>query len=150
MPQPSTATDAQLQQFFESTKAQFCPSGTVVAHILVKTKAEADAVEAALAQGADFATLAAQKSTDTGSATRGGLVACTDSQQFTQLAASFRAGADSVPLEAILAAMTPEQRQRFTKYVSDDVACLPARQHGPGARPGEPADTGANPGQLRH
>ncbi len=42
-------------------------------------------VESALASGTDFATLAKQQSTDTGSASRGGLVACTDSQQFTQL-----------------------------------------------------------------
>lgn len=108
LPQPSTATDAQLQQFFESTKAQFCPSGTVVAHILVKTKAEADAVEAALAQGADFATLAAQKSTDTGSASRGGLVACTDTQQFTQLAASFRTAATATPVGSVSAPVQTE------------------------------------------
>lgn len=122
LPQQSAATDAQLQQFFESTKAQFCPSGTVVAHILVKTKPEADAVEAALAQGADFATLAAQKSTDTGSATRGGLVACTDTQQFTQLAASFRTAATATPVGTVSAPVQTEFGFHVIKVAPWDLA----------------------------
>jgi parvulin-like peptidyl-prolyl isomerase len=103
LPQQAAASDAALQQFFESSKAQFCPSGTVVAHILVKTKAEADLVEAKLAQGESFADVAAKNSTDTGSATRGGLVACTDSQQFTQLDAAFQAAATATPLGSVSA-----------------------------------------------
>jgi parvulin-like peptidyl-prolyl isomerase len=122
LPQASSATDAQLQQFFETTKAQFCPSGTVVAHILVKTKAEADAVEAALAQGTDFATLAAQKSTDTGSASRGGLVACTDTQQFTQLAASFRTAATATPVGSVSAPVQTEFGYHVIKVAPWDFA----------------------------
>ena len=122
LPQKSTATDAQLQQLFESTKSQFCPSGTVVAHILVATKAEADAVEAALAQGADFATLAAQKSTDTGSASRGGLVACTDTQQFAQLAASFRTAASATPVGSVSAPVQTEFGYHVIKVAPWDFA----------------------------
>lgn len=103
LPEQSAATDAELQQFFESSKAQFCPSGTVVAHILVADRAAADLVESALAQGTDFAALAAQQSTDTGSAARGGLVACTDTQQFSQLDEAFRTAAAATPVGTVSA-----------------------------------------------
>ncbi len=103
LPKPAAASDAALQAFFESSKAQLCPSGTVVAHILVATKAEADTVETLLAQGTDFATLAAQKSTDTGSSGRGGLVACTDSQQFSQLDPTFQAAVTATPVGSVSA-----------------------------------------------
>jgi PPIC-type PPIASE domain len=108
LPQPSVGTEAELQQFFESTKSQFCPSGTVVAHILVATKAEADLVETALANGTDFAALAKQQSTDAGSASRGGLVACTDSQQFSQLAEPFRNAALATPVGTVSAPVQTE------------------------------------------
>ncbi len=57
-------------------------------HILVDTEAEALEVAAALRAGADFATLAAQRSTDTGSAVNGGIIepapgaACFDTASF--------------------------------------------------------------------
>ena len=53
-----------------------CPSGRDVSHILVKTLPEANAVEAKLASGTDFATLARSTSTDTGSASQGGELGC--------------------------------------------------------------------------
>lgn len=46
------------------------------AHILVDTEAEANEVAAELAAGADFATLAAERSTDPGSAIAGGVLPC--------------------------------------------------------------------------
>jgi hypothetical protein len=59
-----------------------CPSRRFVAHILVSSAAEAAAIKAQLAAGADFATLAAQQSLDTGSAARGGELGCIDGQSF--------------------------------------------------------------------
>ncbi len=93
---PKPPSDASLLKTFDTSKAQLCPSGQVVAHIQVKTQQEAEAIEAQLAAGADFATLANQLSTDTGSGPVGGLVACTASDQYNQLPASFRKGADLV------------------------------------------------------
>ena len=57
-------------------KEQFaCASGVAVAHILVKTEAEANTILRELGEGGDFATIAAQKSTD-GSAAKGGDLGC--------------------------------------------------------------------------
>ena len=58
-----------------------CVSKIQVAHILVKTKAEADAIEASLAAGGDFGAIAKKKSTD-GSAAKGGDLGCFTKGQF--------------------------------------------------------------------
>lgn len=47
-----------------------------VSHILVDTEADAKAIQAELRAGADFAELAAQRSTDTGSGAQGGALGC--------------------------------------------------------------------------
>jgi foldase protein PrsA len=66
-------TDDVLQKYFESNKASYgTPEQVKASHILLATKAEADAVLAELKKGADFATLASQKSTDPGSKDNGG------------------------------------------------------------------------------
>jgi foldase protein PrsA len=66
-------TDAVLQQYFEANKANYgTPEQIKASHILLGTQAEADAVLAELKKGADFATLANQKSTDPGSKGKGG------------------------------------------------------------------------------
>jgi parvulin-like peptidyl-prolyl isomerase len=122
LPQPVAATDAVLQQILDTTKSQYCPSGKVVAHILVKTKEEADAIEAQLAQGADFATLAKEKSTDTGSGATGGLVACTDTQQYQQLDQTFRAAADATPLGSISAPVQTQFGYHIIKVAPWDLA----------------------------
>ncbi len=77
-------TDADARAYFDQNKAQICPSGKTVAHILVKTKAEADAIEAQLAAGGDFAALAKAQSTDAGSGAQGGALGCLGAQQFVQ------------------------------------------------------------------
>jgi hypothetical protein len=72
-----------------------CPSHRFVAHILVATLADAQAVKTALAGGGDFATLARQRSTDAASAVRGGELGCLDSQQFV---AAFAQAAQTLPI----------------------------------------------------
>lgn len=53
-----------------------------VSHILVETEDEANEVLDELGAGADFPTLAQQRSIDPGSATQGGVLACTPTSQF--------------------------------------------------------------------
>lgn len=54
------------------------------AHILVETEAEAQAIVDELDDGADFAELAAQRSTDPGSAADGGVLPCAPTSSFAQ------------------------------------------------------------------
>ncbi len=66
-------TDAVIQAYADENKDAIAAQKKVRAsHILVATKEEADAIEADLKAGKDFAELAKAKSTDTGSAVNGG------------------------------------------------------------------------------
>jgi len=80
-----------------------CPSRRFVAHILVSSQAEALVIQAQLAAGADFATLARQHSIDGASAVRGGEVGCLDNQQFVngfeQVAQTQPIGQVSAPVQ---------------------------------------------------
>jgi len=68
-----TVSDAQIKDYFAKNHAQFDqPKQVRARHILVKTKAEADSIEAQLKSGADFATLAKKYSMDPGSKDKGG------------------------------------------------------------------------------
>jgi hypothetical protein len=60
-----------------------CASGRYVSHILVATQEQADAIEAQLAAGADFAELAKAKSTDS-SGSDGGQLGCLDDSTFVE------------------------------------------------------------------
>ena len=62
--------------------AEYCASGKVVRHILVKNRDEATAAQAELAAGRDFAAVAAEKSTDPGSKNDGGALGCAENGQF--------------------------------------------------------------------
>lgn len=73
--------EAALRELYESEQARFTtPAERKASHILIKTdersddaaKEEIDALAEALAQGADFATLASEQSEDAGSASDGG------------------------------------------------------------------------------
>jgi parvulin-like peptidyl-prolyl isomerase len=75
-------TQAQMLDYYTKNVGSLCPAGFNVAHILVSTLAAAQAIETQLAGGADFATLAKQKSIDTGSAKNGGSLGCLASGEF--------------------------------------------------------------------
>ena len=67
-----TFTEAEAKAYYDDNQAQFTvPAGRSVRHILVATKAEADAVRAE-ATLANFGELAKAKSTDKGSGAQGG------------------------------------------------------------------------------
>ena len=66
-------TDADIQAYYDENKSQFAqPASREVRHILVKTKAKADDIHQQLENGADFAQLAKQFSTDPASKNEGG------------------------------------------------------------------------------
>jgi parvulin-like peptidyl-prolyl cis-trans isomerase-like protein len=75
-----------------------CPSHRFVAHILVASLADAQAVQAQLAAGADFATLAGQRSIDRVSGAQGGELGCLDSQSFV---AAFQQVAQTQPIGVV-------------------------------------------------
>lgn len=71
--QQINVTDAQINDYVKANKVSLGQTAQVhAAHILVKSKAQADAIEAQLKKGADFAALAKQYSQDTGSKIKGG------------------------------------------------------------------------------
>ena len=75
-------TDAEVEKYYEEKKAtQYSqPESREVRHILVKTKAKADDLEAQLKDGADFGALAKKFSEDTGSKANGGKLTITKGQ----------------------------------------------------------------------
>jgi parvulin-like peptidyl-prolyl isomerase len=102
-------TDEEVRAEFERQLADFkaqCPSGKFAAHILVATEEEANQIVAELAAGADFATLARERSTDTASAQTGGeLLQCYDASQYVP---EFATAADALPLGEISAPVQSE------------------------------------------
>jgi hypothetical protein len=103
-PVTDEAVQAAYEQFVEQQAAS-CPSGRFVAHILVDTRAEADALAAQLAGGADFTELARANSTDTASGANGGELGCLDGQQFVP---EFAQVASSAPLDEVSAPVESE------------------------------------------
>lgn len=66
-------TDADIQAYYNANLDAFSqPEQVRASHILVETKAEADAIYKQLKNGADFAEIAKSKSIDTGSGSNGG------------------------------------------------------------------------------
>jgi hypothetical protein len=85
--------DAQL--FAVYRYYQTCPSGRFVSHILLKTKAEADAALALIRGGEKFSDIAKTQSTDTTSGKAGGALGCLTPNEFVQ---EFQRAADAAPL----------------------------------------------------
>jgi foldase protein PrsA len=66
-------TDEQLSEYFDEHQDDYAtPEQVRASHILVDTREEADEILGELNDGADFAGLAKEKSTDTGTASNGG------------------------------------------------------------------------------
>ena len=66
-------SDAEAQQYYDQNIDRYkVAESRVVRHILVKTKNEADQIRSEIEGGADFATLAKEKSQDPGSKDQGG------------------------------------------------------------------------------
>jgi foldase protein PrsA len=80
------STPADENAYYKANLAQFAVVASTtrhIAHILVKTKALANTIEQKLQNGANFAALAKQYSTDTGSAANGGELCMSKSGQVT-------------------------------------------------------------------
>ncbi|WP_166241763.1 peptidylprolyl isomerase [Paenibacillus turpanensis] len=68
-----TVTEEDMKIYYDSNKPLFVkPEQVRASHILLKTKEEAEVVLKQLQEGADFATVAKEKSQDPGSGARGG------------------------------------------------------------------------------
>ncbi len=66
-------SEKDVKDYYDAHKAEFAANSQIRAsHILVKTEEEAKKIAEQLKKGADFATLAKEKSIDTGSAKNGG------------------------------------------------------------------------------
>jgi foldase protein PrsA len=96
-------SQADITDYFNKNKAMYnTPAQVRARHILVKTKPEADAIEAKLKQGQDFATLAKQYSTDPGSKAQGGELGWFSAQQmvkpFSDAAFALNVGQISQPV----------------------------------------------------
>ena len=88
-------SDTAGKAYFAAHQAEFgCPSGRNVAHILVTTQTAAQAIVDQLAAGGSFATIAKEKSTDTGSAQNGGSVGCLAAGAFVP---AFQSAAEKAP-----------------------------------------------------
>jgi hypothetical protein len=97
-------SEASLRKYYDEHKGEF--SLNCVAHILVKTKPEADAALARLKAGEDFATVAKQASIDTGSGAKGGDLGCNPKGAFVP---EFDAAASEQPIGQLSA--VPVQTQ---------------------------------------
>lgn len=68
----SQVTEGEARKAYEENKALFNAETVGVSHIMVKAENDAEAVQAALKAGKDFADIAKEKSLDRGSAEKGG------------------------------------------------------------------------------
>jgi foldase protein PrsA len=96
-------TDKQIEDYYNKNKAQYSrPETRDVRHILVKTKAKANALEAQLKAGASFAALAKKYSQDTGSKAAGGKLTISKGQTvapFDKAAFALKKNAISKPVK---------------------------------------------------
>lgn len=68
-----TVSDEEMQQYYQENQERYStPEQRQISHILLKDEQDAQAVLAKIHDGADFATLAKQRSEDSGSAKEGG------------------------------------------------------------------------------
>jgi parvulin-like peptidyl-prolyl isomerase len=90
-------TQEEIDGVIAEAEALYCAS-----HILVASRAEADDVLARIEAGEDFAALAAEVSTDTGSGAQGGDLGCTPPDSFVaEFAEALTAAEVDVPTEPV-------------------------------------------------
>lgn len=97
-------TDEQIATYYDKNKAQFVTKGEAnLAHIQVANEAEANVIAQQLNNGADFAALAKEKSTDKLSAAQGGNLGWTKAgtfpQAFENAASQLQVGQVSQPIK---------------------------------------------------
>ena len=93
----SGVDETKARQYYDTHQAEF--QQTCASHILVDTKEQADAIEARLAKGEDFAAVAKSDSKDPGSASKGGDVGCFNKS--SQLVAEFLNAALAQPVGVV-------------------------------------------------
>lgn len=102
--QSITVPEAEIKDYFTKNHASFdTPKQVRARHILVKTKGEADSIEAQLARGANFADLAKKNSMDPGTKDKGGELGFFGPNQmvkaFQDTAFGMRVGQTSQPVQ---------------------------------------------------
>lgn len=125
-------TDEEVRQFFDENTDLFAQEEMVRArHILVDTRDEAEALRKQLVDGADFAELAREHSTDRGSGTQGGELGWFGRGRmvapFEQAAFALEVGELSEPVESTFGfhLIKVEERVEAADAVfSDEVAAL--------------------------
>lgn len=94
-------SDESLRAYFEQNKGDF--GQNCLSHILVRSRADAEAVRARLRGGEDFATVARAVSIDTGSGARGGDLGCNPKgafvPEFDEAASQLPVGQISEPVQ---------------------------------------------------
>jgi foldase protein PrsA len=112
----TSVTDAEIQKYYQDNKAQYeVPDSREVRHILVQTKAEADALYDQIKGGGDFAALAKQKSKDPGSASNGGKLTISRGQTV----APFDATAFNLPKGSLSRPVKTEFGYHLIQPISD-------------------------------
>jgi parvulin-like peptidyl-prolyl isomerase len=116
-------SQSEIEAYYKQQKAQFSePDTRSVRHILVKTKAKADAIYSQLQQGASFAALARKDSVDTGTARVGGKYTARKGQDdpaFDRVAFSLKNGQIAKPVKSqfgwhIIQALGPVKKGTVT------------------------------------
>ena len=116
-------SDRDIQAHYEKNKAQFTqPASRDVSHILVKKKAEADALYRQVQNGADFAALARRFSQDTSTKAAGGKLPVTKGSyapRFEEAVFALETGEVSKPVKTqfgwhIIKALTAAKAERTT------------------------------------
>ena len=96
-------TDSDLKSYYDQNRSKYSvPESRSVRHILVKTKAEADAIHSQLQNGGDFDSIAKEKSLDPGSKDQGGKLTVTRGQTvaaFDKAAFSLKTNELSEPIK---------------------------------------------------
>lgn len=96
--------EQDIKDYYEANKEEFKLDQVEASHILVKTEQEAKQILADLKAGGDFATIAKEKSIDTGSAVNGGELGFFDRNtmvtEFSDVAFALKPGEISDPVKS--------------------------------------------------